>query len=106
MSRSLPELVVASAAALISSKCSVSHSPNARASRALGNTNDGARCIASSITVVLHAARLAEQLHAAVVAGDERPLGRRQRHVELALGVLAVDQQRARRRRSAPARRR
>ena len=53
MSRSFPVDVVASAASLISSKCSVSHSPKARDSRALSNRNDGARCIASSITVVL-----------------------------------------------------
>ena len=52
MSRSRPEVVVSSAAALIPSKFSVSHSPNARDSRALGNRNEGARCIASSITVV------------------------------------------------------
>ena len=52
MSRSLPVEVVVSAAALISSKCSVSHSPKARDSRALANRNDGARCIASSMTVV------------------------------------------------------
>ena len=42
----------------------------------------------------LHAARLVEELHAAVVGGHERPLGRRERHVELALGLLAVDEQR------------
>ncbi len=53
MSRSFPELVVVSAAALISSNASSSHSPKARASRADSNTNAGARCIASSITVVL-----------------------------------------------------
>jgi hypothetical protein len=35
-----------------------------------------------------------EQLHAAVVAGDQRPLGGGERHVELAPRVLAVDQQR------------
>ena len=37
----------------ISSKCSSSHSPNARASRALSNRNAGARCMRSSMTVVL-----------------------------------------------------
>ena len=42
-----------------------------------------------------HAARLVEQLHAAVVGGDQRALGGRHRDVELALRVLAVDQQRA-----------
>ncbi len=43
----------------------------------------------------LDPAGLVEQPHAAVVAGDQRPLGRRERHVELALRVLAVDEQRA-----------
>jgi hypothetical protein len=36
-----------------------------------------------------------QQLHASVVAGHQRPLGRRQRHVKLAACVLAVDKQRA-----------
>ena len=45
--------MVASAAALMSSKLSTSHSPNARASRALPNRKQGARCIRSSSTVVL-----------------------------------------------------
>src|SRR5919109_52120 len=40
------------------------------------------------------AARLAQQPHAAVVARDQRALGGSERHVELALGVLAVDEQR------------
>ena len=44
---------MASAACLISAKCSVSHAPNARASRALSNTKAGARCMASSRIVVL-----------------------------------------------------
>ena len=52
MSCSRPERVVDSATALISSKCSSSHTPNARASRALGKTKAGARCIRSSSTVV------------------------------------------------------
>ncbi|MEZ5059900.1 MAG: hypothetical protein R2700_00025 [Solirubrobacterales bacterium] len=41
----------------------------------------------------LHAADLPQQLHAAVVARDQRPLRGRHRNVELALGVLAVDEQ-------------
>jgi hypothetical protein len=53
MSSSLPERVVASAAALMSSKRSSSQSPNARASRALANRKQGARCMRSSTTVVL-----------------------------------------------------
>jgi hypothetical protein len=40
------------------------------------------------------AARGMQQLHAPVVAGDQRPFGRRQRHVELPRRVLAVHQQR------------
>ena len=40
------------------------------------------------------AAALVEQPHAAVVAGDQRALGGRERNVEVALGVLAVDPQR------------
>ena len=44
--------VVDSAAALISSKCSSSQRPNSRASRALANRNDGARCMRSSRMVV------------------------------------------------------
>jgi hypothetical protein len=43
----------------------------------------------------LHAAGRVQQLHPAVVARDQRALGRGQRDVELALRVLAVDQQRA-----------
>ncbi len=42
------------------------------------------------------AAGLVQQAHAAVVAGHQRSLGGGHRHVELALGVLAVDQQRPR----------
>ena len=42
----------------------------------------------------LDAAALAEHAHPAVVAGDERALGGRQRHVEVSLRVLAVDAQR------------
>ncbi len=42
------------------------------------------------------AAGLVEDLHAAAVGGDQRPLGGRERNQELALGVLAVDQQRPR----------
>ena len=42
-----------------------------------------------------HAAGRVEQLHAAVVGGDQRALGGRHRDVELALGVFAVDEQRA-----------
>ena len=38
------------------------------------------------------AARRVQQLHAAVVAGDERSLGGGQRDVELALGVFTVDE--------------
>ena len=49
----------------------------------------------SSTTVVLHAAALGEQPHPAVVAGDQRAFGGRQRDEEVALGVLAVDPQRA-----------
>jgi hypothetical protein len=41
------------------------------------------------------AAGLVHEPHPAVVAGHERPLGGGQRHVELALGVLPVDEQRA-----------
>ena len=52
MSWSFPDLVVSSATSRISSKCSSSHSPNARASRALSNRNAGARCMRSSTTVV------------------------------------------------------
>ena len=40
-----------------------------------------------------HAAGFVEQTHAPVVAGDQRAFGGRQRHVELALSVLAVHQQ-------------
>ena len=53
MSFNLPVLVVASATAAMSSKRSTSHSPNARASRALGKMNDGARCMWSSTIVVV-----------------------------------------------------
>ena len=42
----------------------------------------------------LHAADLPEHLHAAVVARDKGALGGRERHVELALRVLSVDQER------------
>ena len=52
MSWSLPLDVVASAASLIGSKRVLSHSPKARASRALGKMNEGARCMRSSMTVV------------------------------------------------------
>jgi hypothetical protein len=40
-------------------------------------------------------AGLTDQLHPAVVAGDERALGGGHRDVELALGVLSVDHERA-----------
>jgi hypothetical protein len=50
---SFPELVVVSAASLISSKCSDSQLPNARASRALSKTKAGARCMRSSRIVVV-----------------------------------------------------
>ena len=41
-------------------------------------------------------ARAVQQLHAPVVAGDQRPFGCRQRHVELSPRVLTLDQQRPR----------
>src|SRR5215207_1194591 len=41
----------------------------------------------------LHPASLIEKAHAAVVARHQRPLGRRHRHVELALRMLSVDEQ-------------
>ena len=41
----------------------------------------------------LHAADLPEHLHAAVVARHKGALGGRERHVELALRVLPVDQE-------------
>jgi hypothetical protein len=50
---SFPDFVVVSAASLTSSKCSSSHAPNARASRALAKTNAGARCMRSSRIVVV-----------------------------------------------------
>ena len=56
--------------------------------------NTGARCIWSSTTVVLTPPHSLEQAHAAVVAGDQRALGGRQRNIEVSLGVLAVDAQR------------
>jgi hypothetical protein len=87
--------VVASAAALISSKLSTSHSPNARASRALANRKQGSPLHPVVEDRRLDAARRVQQLHPAVVAGDQRSLGRRQRDVELALRVLAVDEQRS-----------
>ena len=49
---SLPDFVVASATSRIASKCSSSHSPKSRASRALSNRNTGARCMRSSMIVV------------------------------------------------------
>ena len=52
MSCRRPDLVVDSATSRISSKCSSSHSPNARAPRALSNRNAGARCMRSSMIVV------------------------------------------------------
>ena len=42
----------------------------------------------------LDAAAFAEHAHPAVVAGDQRALGGRERHVEVSPGVLAVDAQR------------
>ena len=53
MSRRRPEFVVASAWRLISSKFSTSQALKSRASRALSKAKTGARCMASSITVVL-----------------------------------------------------
>jgi hypothetical protein len=53
MSWSRPDVVVVSAALLISSKCSLNQTPNSRASRALGNRKTGARCIRSSTIVVV-----------------------------------------------------
>ncbi len=53
MSSSRPVRVVVSASPLMTSKFAVTHSPNALASRALSKPNAGARCIRSSITVVL-----------------------------------------------------
>ena len=96
MSCSLPDFVVASATSRISSKCSSSHSPNAaRPARAL--EQERRRALHAVVhDRRLHAARRVQQLHAAVVGGDERALGGRHRDVELALGVLAVDEQRAR----------
>ena len=43
----------------------------------------------------LDAAALTQHPHPAVVAGDERPLGGRHRHVEVSLRVLPVHPQRA-----------
>ena len=79
----------------ISSKCSLE--PLAEVARLAGALEQERRRALHAVVDDrrLHAARLAEQLHAAVVGGDERALGGRQRDVELALGVLAVDQQRA-----------
>jgi hypothetical protein len=53
MLRSFPERVVASAAARISSKCSSTHPQKSRAPRALSNMNTGARCMRSSMIVVV-----------------------------------------------------
>src|SRR5215211_871206 len=85
MSCSLPERVVCSAASLTSSKFSSSQAPNSRASRALSKRNAGARCMRSSMIVVLTppASRTSfmPRLYEA-------------RSVPSALGVLAVDQER------------
>ena len=79
---------------LISSKCSSSHSPNV--ARLAGALEQERRRALHAVVHDrrLHAAGLVQQLHAAVVGGDERALGGRQRDVELALRVLAVDEQR------------
>jgi hypothetical protein len=95
MSRSRPERVVASAAALTSSRCSVSQAPN-RPGLAGAREHERGRALHRVVQDGGgHAARLAEQAHAAVVARDERALRGRERHVELALRMLAVDEQRA-----------
>ena len=53
MSCRCPVRVVDSASRLIDAKFSVTHSPNARASRAVPNPKAGARCMASPTTVVV-----------------------------------------------------
>jgi len=49
----LPVFVVLSAFSRISSICSFTHCPKSRASRALEKIKTGARCMASSLTVVV-----------------------------------------------------
>ena len=91
----MPVLVEVSPASLISGKWSSSHLPKSRASRADSKMNEGARCIASSITVVLTPPASRTSFIPRLYARDQRALGGRQRDVELALRVLAVDEQRA-----------
>ena len=90
----------------MAAKFAVTHSPKARASRALSKPKAGARCMASAMTVVLHAAGRVQQLHAAVVARHQGALGRGQRHVELARGRARRPPAAVPRSRSAPGRRR
>ena len=91
---SLPERVVVSATSLIASKCSSTQSPKSRAFAGVVEDEDRRALHELLDDRGLDAAALAEQPHAAVVAGDQRAFARRHRDVELALGVLAVDAQR------------
>ena len=51
--------------------------------------------MALATTVAFAPPHSAEQPHAAIIARDQRAFGRRHRHVEVAVGVLALDQERA-----------
>ena len=91
---SLPERVVASAAALIASKCSSTQCSECARLAGVVEQEDGRALHRPGDDRRFHPAAFREKPHAAIVAGDQGSLGRRHGHVEFALGMLAVDPQR------------